>query len=195
MRSNADDCPAPAAALFDRVYAEHQQALHAYFLGRTGDPEAALDLLQEAFLRVWRHLPSLQAIAPGEQRYWLFTVARSALTDHYRRQATRLAVEQDLDDDAGDPAPTADEPAGRLLADEELALLDRAIGRLPADLRTPLLMQVLGEMTSGQIGQALGKPAGTIRYQISLARRRLLEEMQGAGAHGVPESDKEEAGL
>ena len=51
-------------ALFDGLYAEHRQSLHAFFLGRTSDPELALDLLQEAFVRAWRNLDTLLDAAP-----------------------------------------------------------------------------------------------------------------------------------
>jgi DNA-directed RNA polymerase specialized sigma24 family protein len=60
---------------------------------------------------------------------------------------------------------------------------------LPEDLRTILLMQVLGEMSSFQIGEVLGKPAGTIRYQISLARKRLAEEIRLIGENSPQKDD------
>jgi DNA-directed RNA polymerase specialized sigma24 family protein len=38
-------------------------------------------------------------------------------------------------------------------------------------------MSVLGEMNSEEVGKVLGKPAGTIRYQISEARKRISQEV------------------
>ena len=51
--------------------------------------------------------------------------------------------------------------------------MDEAIKGLPEGLRTVLLMKVIGRMTSPQIGEALGIPAGTVRYRLSLARKRI----------------------
>jgi len=59
-----------------------------------------------------------------------------------------------------------------------MELLDRGIRRLPEDLRTVLLMQVLGEMSSTEIGRLLQRPPGTVRYQLSVARRQLAKEIR-----------------
>lgn len=64
-------------------------ALHVYFLGRTSNPEAALDLLQEAFLRAWRNAPTLRALSPERQRYWLSAVARNLVVDRHRGLVSR----------------------------------------------------------------------------------------------------------
>lgn len=158
---------------------EHCQGVYAYFLARTGDLETALDLLQETFLRAWRHIDDLGGLEDERQRYWLFTVARNALTDHYRKEASRAEAYLKYARDPAQPMRSSlGEPGRELEAREELQCLDRVIRRLPEALRTVLLMQVLAGMSSGQIGDALGRPAGTVRYQVSLARRRLAEEMR-----------------
>lgn len=98
-------------AIFGRIYDESCQAVHAYLLGRTGEPEAALDLLQETFLRAWRHLHVLQSLTPDRRRYWLFAVARNVLTDSYRKEASRQASQQEYahclsrGDSEGSPDP------------------------------------------------------------------------------------------
>jgi RNA polymerase sigma-70 factor (ECF subfamily) len=49
--------------------------------------------------------------------------------------------------------------------------------RLPEEQRTLLALRFVAGLTSDEIGQALGKPAGTVRYQIAQARRRLAQEL------------------
>ena len=56
---------------------------------------------------------------------------------------------------------------------ERLVQLDAAIGRLPEEQRVILSMATAGGLTSRQIGQALGEPAGTVRYRLSQARKQL----------------------
>src|SRR5215213_6035778 len=85
-------------ALFDRLYDEHRQVLHAYFLGRTSDPELALDLLQEAFTRAWRNLDTLLGLPSARQRAWLFAIGRNLVIDQYRSRATRTAAHDALAD-------------------------------------------------------------------------------------------------
>jgi RNA polymerase sigma-70 factor (ECF subfamily) len=165
-------------AFFDRLYDEHRSGLHAFFLGRTGDPELALDLLQEAFVRAWRNTDTLRGLAPVRQRAWLFAVARNLVIDQYRGRAVRTATHDALVAAADPTVQVSADPETTVERDQELEQVDRAITRLPEHLRTVLVLQVLGERTSAEIGELLGRPAGTIRYQLSEARKRLARELQ-----------------
>jgi RNA polymerase sigma factor (sigma-70 family) len=165
---------------FDAVYAEHRQAVHAFFLGRTSDPEQALDLLQECFLRVWRNQDSVDALPTERRRFWVFSVARNLLVDHYRRRAAGQAAQDALDAAANSTELWAASPEHALVEKEGLGELDRAIRRLPDDLRVALVLQVVGGQTSAEIGEALGQPAATVRYHLAQARRRLADELRSA---------------
>jgi RNA polymerase sigma factor (sigma-70 family) len=167
---------------FDELYAEHRQTLHAFFLGRTSDPEQALDLLQEVFLRVWRNQLSMEAWPAERRRYWIFSVARNLVVDHYRHRAAGLAAQDALEAKTESPPNWAEQPDQTLEDKEGLLELDRAIRRLPDDLREVLVMQVVAGRTSSEIGEVLGKPAGTVRYQLVQARRRLADELRLTGA-------------
>lgn len=159
---------AACGATLDALYTAHHRALYAYFYGHTGDENQAADLLQEAFLRAWRRIGELQGLEAANARYWLFGVARNLLIDNYRRRAARR--DEPLDDA---PEPTA--PA----EDRDAALdLEAAIARLPAEQREVLALSALGGLTSAEIGEALGRPAGTVRYVLSLARKALAEQLE-----------------
>jgi RNA polymerase sigma-70 factor (ECF subfamily) len=160
---------------FDELYAEHHATLHAYFLGRTGDQELALDLLQELFLRAWRSIQSLEALPPERHVYWLYSVARNLVVDAYRRRAAADAAQQRL---RHAPVEFASAPEADAVRNEQTAELDAAIRRLPDDLREVLVLQVVGERTSTQIGEIVGRPAGTVRYQLAQARRLLATELR-----------------
>ena len=163
--------------LFEQLYAAHHQTLHAYFLGRTADPDLALDLLQDTFLRLWRNLHVIGDLSTVRQRAWLFAVARNLVIDQYRAQSTRRATGQALVDAAQTADSTAPPAEAEVAHGERLQELDRAIRALPDDLRVVLVLSVLGERTSAEVGELLGRPPGTVRYQLAEARRRL--------AHGL----------
>src|SRR6266496_5241154 len=80
-------------AEFGRIGAAHRTAVHAYFVGRTGDRWAAADLMQEVFLRVWQRLPELTGMSADRQRAWIFTVARNLSIDTHRHERTRADAE------------------------------------------------------------------------------------------------------
>jgi RNA polymerase sigma-70 factor, ECF subfamily len=161
------------AAVFTRIFDQHRHAVHAYFLGRVADPELARDLLQETFLRAWRRLSEIAPLPEEQQRAWIFTVARNLAIDSYRAGAARQAAEAALRHHAATRETTVAGPHRQVELGERLAELEAAIGRLPEDQRVTLSMATAGGLTSGQIGEALGVPAGTVRYRLSQARKQL----------------------
>jgi RNA polymerase sigma-70 factor (ECF subfamily) len=161
-------------AEFGRLYEAHRTAVHAYLLGRTADRTAAADLLQEVFLRVWQHLPEVAAKPADGQRAWIFTAARNLAVDNHRHRRTLAGTEATL---ARQPAPAppaaSTEASAAVIADERVAVLDAAIGRLPEQQRTTLALAAAGGLSSAEIAEILDIPAGTVRYRLSLARRTL----------------------
>ena len=155
-------------SLFNRTYEQYHRPLYAYLLARAGEATAA-DLLQDTFLHVWRHINSLRQVPDDRHRFWLFSLAGNVLTDHYRRNAVRQRHEPSpmaSDEEYRGPGATAAETDSRLD-------MDAAIARLPEGLRVIVVMRYLGEMNSDEIGDALGMPAGTVRYRLAQARKQL----------------------
>lgn len=164
-------------SFFDEVFRLHNRPVYAYLRGRCGESDAAADLLQETYLRAWRHLADLRKVPADRRLYWLLATARNVSHDHHRRQAVRDPFSQPLperlpaDEQAHDPAAVAE---ATLSASE----LEEAIRRLPEDLRLVISLRYLGEMNSAEISEALGRPAGTVRYQLSQARALLARELR-----------------
>ena len=173
-------------ALLDDLYQRHRRRLYAFFWGRTANREDALDLVQELFARAWRHIDWLAALPHERRVYWLFACARRLGIDHHRHRQVVGRTEGTSDTDP----PDADErgPSHRAEQAEALRVLGRSIRGLPAPLREVLALRVLGEMTSAEIGTALGIPAGTVRYRLMQARQRLRGalEQDSAPGRGAP---------
>jgi RNA polymerase sigma-70 factor (ECF subfamily) len=163
-------------AFFDTVYEAHRRTLHAYVLGRCGDRELALDLLQDVFLRAWRSLGSLQELPAERHAYWLFSVARNVVIDHYRASGARETAHHKLEQVT--PPAAADAAEAEAVDADQVRRLDAAIKRLPDELRDVLVLHVLGGRTSAEIGELLARPPGTVRYQLAHARRRLAADLE-----------------
>src|SRR4051794_34501865 len=155
----------PSPRVFDELYEAHQRPLHAFFVGRTADHEVALDLLQEVFLRAWRSLQTLEALPPERRHHWLYAVARNLVVDFYRSRGSGQAAVERLQ--RLTPPEVGDAAEVHVLEREQRDQVDAAIQTLPDDLRVVLVLSVLGERTSAEIGEILGRPAGTVRYQLS----------------------------
>lgn len=155
---------------FRRLYQAHRSAVHAYFTGRTGDRDLAADLMQETFTRVWRHLDRLAGMGADGERAWIFTIARNLSVDHARQARTRSAALRSL---ASQPARAPRLPSTQVIESDRVAAVGKAISELPEAQRVTLTMAAAGQMTSAEIGAALGVPAGTVRYRLSQARTTL----------------------
>lgn len=183
-------------AFFRDLYDTCHRAVFAYFLARTGNRELAKDLLQETFMRAWRGIYAARSMGREAGRWWLMRIARNLLTDHYRRSAAGAGAAERMRQEAAARAAHADPVEETIQNRERVRRVEEAIHRLPGDLRQLLLMQAVGGMNSSEIGELLGLPAGTVRYRISIARRRLLEMLgdEAGGAEGRDENGKEGGG-
>jgi RNA polymerase sigma-70 factor (ECF subfamily) len=120
------------------------------------------------------HIETLRHIPVERRRFWLFAIAKNILADYYRRRSVRNRYEMRMMESArGWDTLLAVENG------ETLTAIDQAIRRLPENLREVLALRTMGEMSSEEIGEVLGRPAGTIRYQLSQARK-MINELLGS---------------
>jgi RNA polymerase sigma-70 factor, ECF subfamily len=156
----------------------------------TRDASAADDLVQETYLRAWRHWDTFQD--GGDGRAWLFTIARNAWRKQAPRDARMVAVDdadlQALADGAGPLA--APDPVVRALARVELGpAIRRAIDELPESFRDVVELVELQQLEYAEAADVLGVPIGTVRSRLFRARRllqsALLEHAQDAGLVNV----------
>ena len=165
-------------AEFRRLYEAHRVAVHAYLFGRIGDRSSAADLVQDVFLRVWQHLPKLLDMPDDRRRAWIFTVARNLSVDAHRQRGAQVGGALAMESEAAlAPVSVSASASTAIIAAERVAVVGEAIRRLPEAQRVTLTMAAVGGMTSAELGDALGVPAGTVRYRLSLARRAVAEAL------------------
>jgi RNA polymerase sigma-70 factor (ECF subfamily) len=161
----------PGKAEFEQVVRAYANDLFRYLYWLTRERAQAEDLVQEAFTRAWAGW--------GEQRdekavkAWLFTIARNEHARLYERK--RLDVDPEADLDAILAAPS----------DPAFAIdVKRAFGMLPESLRDPLLLQVLGGLTSAEIAAAAETTVDAINMRLTRARKALRQLVEGAPVPG-----------
>jgi RNA polymerase sigma-70 factor, ECF subfamily len=131
----------------------------------------AEDIVQEAFVRYWKHQRGLGGNPIG----LLFASVRRAATDQARRNLRRSTREQASDYAVSDDAPWFDVSE---TDPERQALLEASIKRLPADQREVLVLKIWGELTFDEISRELDIPANTAasryRYALAALRKELI---------------------
>jgi RNA polymerase sigma-70 factor (ECF subfamily) len=137
----------------------------------------AEDVVQDAFVRFWRH----QRMLPGEPLALLLTSVRRAALDLARREGRRAVREESAARDDGDDGGPFTPP---LLENEHRDALDHALERLPAEKREVLVLKIWGELTFEQIATTLNLPPGTVASRYRSALIALREQLTASTPHG-----------
>lgn len=161
------------AELIRVLYEEHSAVLWAYCVRFTDDPGRAQDVVQEVFLRAWRHLPQLN-VQDTPLRPWLLAVARNLLTDLHRAETARPVH---VEDERALAAVPARDELDRAVQSWHVAA---AMDKLSTEHREVLFhAHWLGHSVS-ETAAVLGVPPGTVKsrtYYAVRALRLALEEM------------------
>jgi RNA polymerase sigma-70 factor, ECF subfamily len=131
------------------------------------------DVVQECFLRLYRKRVwhGLEEGIKDERAYLARVVWRMARDRQRRPAREESGIEMDT------ITATDHSPEAAALSENAVHRIHRMIDTLPEELRQPLVLSSLDEMTSAQIAVALGIPEGTVRTRIQRARMLLKQKL------------------
>jgi RNA polymerase sigma-70 factor (ECF subfamily) len=155
------------------------RAAYALALRIVRDAMQAEDVVQEAFLDLWRGAARFDPARSRPASYLLTFVHRRAV-DLVRREQARPQRGADIDDVA-DRAGREDLPAA-IVASEQGANVRRALAGLPPLQRQVLELAYFSGLSQSEIAEQLGEPLGTVKSRTHVALSRL-RELLGDGFH------------
>ncbi|HEY7004437.1 MAG TPA: sigma-70 family RNA polymerase sigma factor [Gaiellaceae bacterium] len=143
------------------------------------DAALAEDVVQEAFMTVWRTASRFVA-ERAKARTWILTLVHRRAVDLVRREQSRRA----------EPLKGLPEAAGRTADEEAWLRLERtrvqeALKRLPDQQREAIELAYYGGFTQSELADRLGEPLGTVKSRMFTGLNRLRELLE------EPEHDKE----
>ena len=158
---------------FDLLVLKYEHKIVNLVMRYVRDPEQALDISQEAFIKAYRALPRFR----GDSAFytWLYRIAVNTAKNYLAAQRRRpMDIELDLQDPEQyglhAKLKETDTPEAITLSDELQEILERAIEALPDDLRTAIILRELDGMSYEEIAQTMDCPVGTVRSRIFRAR-------------------------
>src|SRR5215831_18027919 len=154
---------------FERMYSRHVRDVYRYAAAMLDDASDAEDVTQTTFLNAYRSFNS--GVRPERPRSWLLAIAHNVCRQRFR-QAQRRPYEVEFDERVGDGQATAEATTPSV---EDLR---RALGQLPANQRTALVMRELEGGSYAEIAEVLGISVSALETLLFRARQALREQLE-----------------
>ncbi len=165
-----------------QLYTRHSAVLFALALRVLSDRAEAEDVLQEAFVQIWKTAGSFDE-GRGRPLGWLIMLTRSRAIDRLRSRKTRTRVTESMAKDTSQ-AGESTTPADEAQASEAQRTVRNALKSLPSDQRVPIEMAYFGGLTQFEIAQQLSQPLGTVKTRMRSGMMRLREQLGAAAGKG-----------
>ncbi|ABM60835.1 RNA polymerase sigma factor RpoE [Halorhodospira halophila] len=166
---------------FDILVLRYQQKLVKLISRYVRDPQEAMDVAQEAFIKAYRAIPGFR----GESSFytWLYRIGVNTAKNHLVAQGRRPP---DSDVDAQDAERfdidtmlrEQDTPEAEAYRDEVERTVVEAIAELPEELRTAVTLRELEGLSYQEIAQVMECPVGTVRSRIFRAREAIDKRLR-----------------
>lgn len=175
-------CQRREPAAFEELVKRHQRTVYALLYQLAPDWQDTSDLAQEVFIRIWRNVGSLRN--PSSFRSWLTQIVTNLFYDELRKRPRRLptvSMDESLDvDETGetatrDIADSSAQPDDVVLSREMSEVIRQAMGRLPEQFRTAIVLREMEGLSYEEIAILTKTEMGTVKSRIARARSKLQE--------------------
>ncbi len=162
-----DDGEAMAA-----VYDAYSGIAFALAYRVTGEASDAADVVQEAFLAVWRQAPRID-LRRGSLRTYLLTIVHRRAVDAARRRGRRPSISLER----WEQTPSSFDLFEHGERSEAREAIRRGLDDLPAEQRRALELAYFGGLTVSELARETGVPLGTAKARLRLALKRLRQSL------------------
>jgi RNA polymerase sigma-70 factor (ECF subfamily) len=181
---------------FRELVTKYQRRVYQLALGMMKDPDDAMDISQETFVRVHRYLPSFK----GDSSFftWTYRIAMNLCLDAQRRKGRAERIDAEEGDEAEIEA-AMDPPSAALAGPQRAALntelkekLDEALQSLSGNHRAILLLREVEGLSYEELAKVLGIRKGTVMSRLFHARLKMQKKLREYLGEDAPETEEEE---
>lgn len=165
-----------APEAFEALYDRYSRLAFTVAMRVLSDQAAAEDVVQDAFLSVWRRSATFRA-ERGSLRSWLCTIVRNRAIDRLRGESGRARYELSLDNSRDEPSLS--DTWTEVVAELSRARIREALQELPTEQRQTIELAYWSGMSHSEIGHAMRVPLGTVKGRARLALSKLRQALQG----------------
>jgi RNA polymerase sigma-70 factor, ECF subfamily len=156
---------------FEVIFDRHGTAAFSLAYRMCGRRAAAEDIVQDAFLSLWR---SSRGYDPrrGSVRSWVLSAVHNRAIDTFRRQSSRTGRDV-ADDGIAERMPAPDSTDAEVERRDDARRVRTALDELPSDQRQVIELAYFGGFTHSQIAEMLDLPAGTVKGRMRLGLTKM----------------------
>jgi RNA polymerase sigma-70 factor (ECF subfamily) len=161
---------------FEELVRRYQRPISTYVYRMVGDYDAALDLTQEVFIKVYGSLPRYRS----EFKFstWIYKIAHNAAVDHLRRHSSRVqALVSDFDGEQREMPIESRRPNPEQESErkERRAEIETVIAQLPSAYKELVILRHSQDMSYDEIAEVTGLPLGTVKNRLFRAREAMRD--------------------
>lgn len=162
------------------LYDRYAGAVYGLALRMLGSNQAAEEIVQDTFWRVWRRSATFQS-GRGQVVSWLLGIAHNLCIDELRRLRARAPLiyddaEQSILTGLAQDGPSVDE---EVWLRERRKVIREALSQLPPEQRNAIELAFFGGLSQREIAEQTLEPLGTVKTRVRLGLRKLKEILTG----------------
>lgn len=161
---------------FEELVRRYQRPIASYVYRMVGDYDAALDLTQEVFIKVYNSLSRYRS----EFKFstWIYKIAHNAAIDHLRRYSVREQLLLTRDEN-NQPEITIESrrltPEQESEREERRSEIESVVQALPAAYRELIVLRHSHDLSYDEIAEVTGLPLGTVKNRLFRAREAMRD--------------------
>ena len=183
------------AQAFRRLVEKYQRRVYQLALGMLKDPDDAMDISQETFVRVHRYLPSFK----GDSSFftWTYRIAMNLCLDAQRKRGRVERVDAEEGDEAeieaamDPPSHALAGPQRQALNEELKGKIEEALSTLSENHRAILLLREMEGLSYEELAKVLGIRKGTVMSRLFHARLKMQNKLREYLGEEAPAADEE----
>lgn len=168
---------------FNQIVLEYQNLVYNQAYRIIGEPDAAEDAVQEAFISAYKKLHTYRG---GSFKSWLLRIVSNACYDEFRRRKRQPVTPLYTENQNGNETESAswledteEKPEEFVLRNELSEAIQTCLDRLEFEFRTIVVLVDLQGMDYASAAKVVDRPLGTVKSRLARARRNLKDCLQG----------------
>jgi len=166
---------------FDSIYETHARLVYWTAYGVMKSQSDAMDVSQNVFLRVLKHMEKLQDMRTEQLKAWLYRVTMNLCIDMKRSRKREVTVDEFFEQEDLDESVL---PEAAALSAEQKELVHAAINALPDIYRDTVVQHYFAGLDYEEIARLNGVSEGTVKSRMFRAKEKMMQFLKGGGLCG-----------